>query len=144
MRPLLPLVLLLFLGASQSAIAQQPADTAAKWSFSRDQAAAPREEHSNALAKLEGKYQYVSGVSGDGLRLDGYTTSMSVNRKDLPSLGPDGFTAEAWVALNTYPWNWVPVVEQQNEHQAGFFLGIDAFGHVAFMPRPSTGSGSPR
>ena len=70
------------------------------------------------------------GVSGDALRFDGYTTSMTVPAHDAPVVGKNGFTVEAWVALNTYPWNWVPVVDQEDQQQAGYFLGIDAFGHV--------------
>jgi hypothetical protein len=79
---------------------------------------------------LEGKYSYVPGVTGDALRLDGYTTSMTVAASDLPPFGPDDFAVEAWVALNTYPWNWAPIADQQIAHEAGFFFGIDAFGHV--------------
>ncbi len=130
---LLTLVLLPLACDSSRAIAQvQTSAPAARWSFSRDQGSSPRDDRSGASAKLEGNYQYVYGVSGDGLRFDGYTTSMTLDRKDVPSLGPDGFTVEAWIALNTYPWNVVPVVEQQNEHEAGYSLEIDAFGHVIF------------
>ena len=81
-------------------------------------------------ATVQGEYSYVPGVSGDALRLDGYTTSMTVAASDLAVSGHDGFTVEAWIALNTYPWNWVPIADQETAHQAGFFLGIDAFGHI--------------
>jgi hypothetical protein len=64
------------------------------------------------------------------LRLDGYTTSMTVAASALPAFGPEGFTVEAWVALDTYPWNWVPIAGQQIAREAGFFFGIDALGHV--------------
>ena len=55
---------------------------------------------------------------------------MTVPAHDAPVVGKNGFAVEAWVALNTYPWNWVPVVDQEDQQQAGYFLGIDAFGHV--------------
>ena len=133
LRPLLPLALVSLYCTSSLAIAPEPTGVAAvHWSFSQDQGASPRDDRSGASAKLEGNYQYVPGISGDGVRFDGYTTSMTVDRKEIPSLGPDGFTVESWVALDTYPWNTVPVIEQENEHQAGFLLGIDAFGHVTF------------
>ena len=126
-------VALLFLSYSALPVRAQDATTAAaSWSFSRSQGDAPRDQRSGALAKLEGNYQYVPGFPEDALRFDGHTTSMTVNRKDVPALGPGGFTVEAWVSLNTYPWNWLPIVEQENERQAGFFLGIDAFGHISF------------
>ena len=133
MRYLLPPVLLLLQIGLSSAVAQEFSTAAGvKWSFAHEQGTAPRDDLSGSIGKLEGKYQYVPGVSGDGLRFDGYTTSMTVSRGDVPSPGPGGFTVECWLALDTYPWNWVPVIEQESEHQAGFFLGIDAFGHVAF------------
>lgn len=40
----------------------------------------------------------------------------------------EGFTVEAWVALN-----WVPVVDQEEDRQEGFFFGIDAFGHIGLQ-----------
>ena len=132
-RYLLLLALLLVPTGDSRAAAQEPSPAAAvRWSFAHDQGAAPRDDLSGKIGKIEGKYGYVSGISGDGLRFDGYTTSMTVSRKDIPTPGPGGFTVECWLALNTYPWNWVPVAEQESEHQAGFFLGVDAFGHVAF------------
>lgn len=45
----------------------------------------------------------------------------------------EGFTVEAWVALNTYPWNWAPIVDQEEDRQEGFFFGIDAFGHIGLQ-----------
>ena len=133
MRHWMTLALLLPCFSFADTVAQEPVKTAAaRWRFSRDQGPSPHEEHSGALAKLEGNYQYVPGLATDALRFDGYTTSMSVERKDVPLPGPEGFTVESWIALNTYPWNWVPIAAQEKERQAGFFLGIDAFGHVAF------------
>ena len=129
----LALALLILSCHSTRVIAQSgTSEPAAKWSFSRDQGSSPRDDRSGAGAKLEGSYEYVAGVSGDGVRFDGYTTSMTVDRKNIPPPGSHGFTVQAWVALNTFPWNAVPVVEQQSEHQAGYALEIDAFGHVLF------------
>ena len=34
------------------------------------------------------------------------------------------------MAVNTYPWNWVPIVEHRREEQGGYFFGLDSFGHV--------------
>ncbi len=82
---------------------------------------------------LGGYYTYVAGVSGDALRFDGYTTSMTVRSHDVTIAGRKDFTVEAWVALNTFPWNWVPIVDEEEEQQEGFFFGIDAFGHVGLQ-----------
>jgi hypothetical protein len=101
-----------------------------QWSFDRNQSAAPVDSNRGMTGKIDGYYTYVAGVSGDALRFDGYTTSMTVPTHGASIVGRNGFTVEAWVALNTYPWNWVPVVDQEEEQQAGFFFGIDAFGHI--------------
>ncbi len=83
-------------------------------------------------ASLEGEYAYVPGVAGDGIRFDGYTTSMTTPWQDADEGLSNGFTVQAWVALNTYPWNRVPIVDQEIDDQQGFFFGLDAFGHLAF------------
>jgi hypothetical protein len=99
----------------------QANDNELRWAFSREQNASPVDGVRGIQGMLEGGYSYVAGVTGEALRLDGYTTSMTVAASTLPRFGPDGFTVEAWVALNTYPWNWVPIADQQISHEAGFF-----------------------
>lgn len=101
------------------------------WSFARTQGASPLDGLGGAKASLSGYYAYVPGVSGDALRFDGYTTGMTVPYRDADAQIRNGFTVEAWVALNTFPWNWVPVIDQEQDRQQGFFFGIDAFGHFA-------------
>jgi hypothetical protein len=101
------------------------------WAFARDQAGTPVDSVQGAEASLGGYYDYVPGVTGDGVRFDGYTTSMTAPYRDADLQIRNGFTVEAWVALSTYPWNWVPVVDQELDRQQGFFFGIDAFGHFA-------------
>jgi hypothetical protein len=113
--------------------AQQPSDF--KFPFAKDEGAAPVDSTHGAKAALGGEYSYVPGVSGVGVRFDEYTTRMTVKAPDsqaaLPARTRNGFTVDAWVALNTYPWNWVPVVDQELDRQEGYFFGIDAFGHFA-------------
>jgi hypothetical protein len=101
------------------------------WSFDEGS----RETLSTALAKsgdkLDGMWRLVPGVQGKALEFDGYTTEVSREAKDVHSLG-NAFTVSAWVALDYYPWNWLPVVDQSEFRQVGFSLSIDAFGHVGF------------
>lgn len=78
---------------------------------------------------LEGSWRIVPGVKGQALEFDGYTTEVEREGKNVPALG-NAFTVSAWVALNNYPWNWLPVVDQSEFRQVGFSLEIDAFGHV--------------
>jgi hypothetical protein len=105
----------------------------ARWSFASSDDASPRDSIRGVAGTLNGYYKYAAGVSGDALRFDGDTTSMMFPHPNAPGFGRNGFTVEAWVALNAYPWNWVPVVDQEKELQEGFFFGIDAFGHVGLQ-----------
>lgn len=111
----------------------QRQDPAAKWSFLRSEGATPADSIRGVKGTLSGFFQYVGGVSGDAIRFDGYTTRLVIPAKDAPEIGQNGFTVDAWVALNTYPWNWAPVVDQEVTRQSGFFLGIDAFGHISLQ-----------
>jgi hypothetical protein len=104
----------------------------AKWSFNEEPGAVTRDSVSGKEDKIEGFYKYVPGVSGSGLRFDGYTTSVIRNAANAPKPSR-AFTVEAWVALNTYPWDWVPVVDEEEDQRVGFFFGIDAYGHVGLQ-----------
>ncbi|MGH9455387.1 MAG: LamG domain-containing protein, partial [Terriglobia bacterium] len=104
----------------------------AEWSFEATSAPVARDSVSSKDDAIEGFFKYVSGVTGSGLRFDGYTTSVIRKAATVPNL-TSGLTVEAWVALNTYPWNWVPVVDDEEADQAGYFFGIDAFGHVGLQ-----------
>lgn len=66
------------------------------------------------------------------MRFDGYTTAVIRDAKKAPKL-KDAFTVEAWIALNTYPWNLAPVVDHEMDQQVGYFFGIDALGHVGLQ-----------
>ncbi|MFY9746470.1 MAG: LamG-like jellyroll fold domain-containing protein [Acidobacteriaceae bacterium] len=80
---------------------------------------------------LQGFWRRVPGVRGNALEFDGYMTGIWRSAADIPRLG-DAFTVSAWVALDNYPWNWVPIVDQSEFQQVGYSVAIDAFGHVGF------------
>jgi hypothetical protein len=102
---------------------------AARWEFDQSSGATTRDAISGVKDSVSGYYAYAGGVSGNALRFDGYTTSVTRLAKQVPTIG-SAISIAAWVAPNTYPWNWVPVVDYQDEHQGGYFFGIDAEGHV--------------
>ena len=104
----------------------------AKWSF--EEAAEPitRDTVSEVEDKVEGFYKYVPGVAGAGMRFDGYTTHVIRAADKAPQVS-DAFSVEAWVALNTLPWNWLPIVDHEQFQQTGYSFGIDAFGHVGLQ-----------
>ena len=101
----------------------------ARWDFDQSRGAETRDSISGIGDSVTGYYIYTPGVSGNALRFDGYTTSVGRDSKRAPAMG-DALTVTAWVAPNTYPWNWVPVVDYEDEQQGGYFFGIDAEGHV--------------
>ena len=112
----------------------QAQDTSAKssdlsWSFDEGSNETLKANLARDGNDLEGSWRIVPGVKGQALEFDGYTTEVERQGKNVPALG-NAFTVSAWVALNNYPWNWLPVVEQSEFQQVGFSLEIDAFGHV--------------
>ena len=78
---------------------------------------------------VTGNYRLVAGVRGLGLSCDGFTTCVTRKAADAPRLG-SGFTIEAWVAVQAYPWGWCPIVSQREDRKTGYLFGVDAQGHV--------------
>lgn len=112
-------------------LAQTPGPVA-RWPFDNASGPSVRDTVSGIEDKIGGFYKYVAGVSGQGLRFDGYTTSVVCKAEDSPKLR-HSFSVTAWMALNVYPWNWVPIVDQEKDQQAGYFLGVDALGHLGLQ-----------
>lgn len=78
---------------------------------------------------ITGNYKLVSGLSGQAIRFDGFTTMITRKAQDFPALDQD-FSLEAWVAPAAYPWNWCPVVAQHQSQKAGFYFGLGPRGEV--------------
>jgi len=108
----------------------------AKWSFDESSGNVAREEVRGANDAIKGIYRHVEGLSGHALRFDGETTSIIQPAQDSPELR-DAISVEAWVAVNTYPWNWVPIIDQSRKYGEkngeGYWMGIDAFGHIGMQ-----------
>jgi beta-fructofuranosidase len=99
------------------------------WSFDEGEGRSVKDRVSGEADEIRGNYWYAEGVSGSCLKLDGYTTHVVRSRGKAPRLGDD-FTVEAWVAPQTYPWNWAGIVDQEKDHKEGFFFGVSANGNV--------------
>ena len=85
-------------------------------------------ESVNAPDRLEGLHRFAPGISGQALRSDGQTTHVIRPAAQAPRLaGP--FTIEAWVALQTYPWTWCAILNQEKNRQQGYSFSIDPNGH---------------
>ncbi len=101
------------------------------WHFDEDSGATAHDSASGIDDPIHGYYLRVPGVTGKALSFDGYTTAIERPAKTVPDLGQT-FTVSAWVALDDYPWNWVPIVDRELDDQVGYVLEIDAFGHPGF------------
>lgn len=121
------LLLLLFLipslARSQEAIM--------KWDFENIQNRNCIENLTGIHDTIEGNFDLAQGMSGKGLRLDGFTTRVirkgSVIRKPGNEL-----TVEAWISLGEYPLNWCPVLTTESDEAKGFRLRIGPYGQVSF------------
>ena len=80
---------------------------------------------------IYGNFQFVPGVDGHAIKLDGFRTYIKSDKNSLNNLsGP--FTVEAWIALASYPWSWAPIIDCSSGRRNGFFFGIDQEGHAGF------------
>jgi len=78
---------------------------------------------------ISGPHSFVDGVNGRALRSDEFGTVIRRDNADAPTLGTDGFTVEAWVAVQAYPWNNCPIVTQLDGDKA-FYFGINYQGQL--------------
>ncbi len=76
---------------------------------------------------VSGAAIYVPGIHGQALVFDGDTTR-ATTKANPPG---QAFTISAWGAVNAYPWNTVPILDQ-SDGDAGYSLSLDAFGHTVF------------
>ena len=102
-----------------------------RWDFNEKSGASVHDSIGNVDDIVEGLSWRVPGIEKNGLQFDGYTTRIVRAGDKVPQF-KGGFTVSAWVALEYYPWNWVPIADQDADDQIGFFFGIDALGHPGF------------
>jgi len=116
-----------------AAIGAAGAEGLAKWTFDalQDGTRKVLESVGNQADELQGNAWLVPGVSGQALQFDGITAHIRRPARQAPRLS-GSFTVEAWIAIGAYPFNWCPVLQQQDKEQAGFFLGIGDKGQVTF------------
>lgn len=120
---------LLVTGAAR---AQQPNGLVAWWKFDEGQGNTTYESVGRYRDTVQNYFDWAKGVNGNGLRLDGFTTVIERSAKDAPKLRA-GFTIEAWLALQSYPWNWAAIVDQDSDREAGYYFGIDAEGRLGLQ-----------
>jgi hypothetical protein len=112
--------------------AAQDKGPVAWWKFDEGSGNAAQDAVSGGHDNILNHHQWVKGVSGTGLKFDGFTTVIERPAEMVPQLGPQ-FSIEAWVAIQSYPWNWVAIVDQEDNHRRGYYFGIDAEGHLGLQ-----------
>jgi hypothetical protein len=101
----------------------------ARWRFDEGKGKAAVDSVSGKEDAILRRFWYLPGVSGTAVKFDGFTARIVRKASDAPHL-TDAFTIEAWVVPQAYPWNWCAIVNQEKEHKAGYFFGIDDIGRV--------------
>lgn len=81
---------------------------------------------------VQNHYEWVKGVRGSALKFDGFTTVIEIPGEQAPKLQKD-LAIEAWVALQSYPWNWLGVVDRHENQNSGYTFGIDAEGRLGLQ-----------
>lgn len=123
------LFLLLLLVLPMIAISQKPI---MQWDFENIRDRNSMEISTNIADTIEGNFEEAAGISGKGLRLDGFTTKVIRKGNDLKKVDNE-FTIEAWVALGEYPWNWCPVITTESNEVKGYRLMVGPMGQVSFQ-----------
>ena len=101
-----------------------------QWNFETIKNRNSIESVSNITDTIEGNFEEATGVIGQGLRLDGFTTRIIREGTDIKKPGNE-FTVEAWVSLGEYPWNWCPVITTESNEVKGYRMMIGPYGQVS-------------
>src|SRR5690242_16645578 len=92
------------------AFSQKRGTPVAWWKFDEGRGDLAQDSASGSSDRILNFHDWVRGVSGGGLKFDGFTTVIEREAKDAPKLH-GGFTIDAWIAVQSYPWNWVAIVD---------------------------------
>ncbi|HEX4022661.1 MAG TPA: LamG domain-containing protein [Acidobacteriaceae bacterium] len=114
------------------AMSQQNNGLVAWWKFDKGIGNVAADSVSGSQDIILNNHEWVKGVSGTALKFDGFTTVLEHKPDNVPHL-KNHFTIEAWIAMQSYPWNWVAIVDQERKHQAGYFFGIDSEGRLSLQ-----------
>jgi hypothetical protein len=121
--------LLLYIVTPLLAMGQKPI---MQWDFESIRNRNIIEASTNIADTIEGNFEEAAGVTGKGLRLDGFTTRVVREDSDLIKPAKE-FTIEAWVSLGEYPWNWCPVITTESDEVKGYRLMIGPMGQISLQ-----------
>ncbi|MHC4757734.1 MAG: LamG domain-containing protein, partial [Planctomycetota bacterium] len=120
-------LIVLCLVSSVSALAED--NLVAHWKFDEGEGTKALDSISKIEDDILRTFWYFPGVSGTGLKADGFTTHIVRDAAKAPKL-EKAFSIEAWIAPQAYPYNWCAIVNQEKDRQAGYFFGIDNWARV--------------
>ncbi len=101
------------------------------WSFNKKITGKVPDDIQQRKDSLYGNYEYVPGINGKALKLDGFRTYIRRNPYGENKLNK-AFTLESWIALASYPWSWAPILDCSYPSSKGFFFGVDQSGRIGF------------
>ena len=101
----------------------------AHWGFEEDTPGQTLDLARKKRDLISGFTTRAEGVSGQALKFDGFTSKVVRKAAGVPSL-ENGFSFEAWIAPQVYPWNWAAILNQETNHQAGWFFGMGGEGAI--------------
>jgi hypothetical protein len=102
-----------------------------RWSFDAQSGRSVYDEIQQKRDSVYGSFEYVPGISGDAIKLDGFRTYIRRDRHNSRNL-EGAFTVEGWIALASYPWSWSPILDCSYERLKGFFFGVGPQGQAGF------------
>lgn len=99
------------------------------WAFDEGEGEATLDSASAISDPIQGNFRHIGGARGSALKFDGFTTRIIRPAGKAPRIR-SAFTVEAWVAPQAYPWSWCAIANQERDHEAGWFFGLDELGHI--------------
>ncbi|HLI33866.1 MAG TPA: LamG domain-containing protein [Terriglobia bacterium] len=123
--------LLILICLSHIAVAQDRG-LVAWWKFDEGSGNFAFDSASQRRDEVLNNFKWVRGVSGGALQFDGFTTVVVRGSEGVPHLNGH-FTIEAWIAIQSYPWNWVAIIDQEKDHHSGYYFGIDSEGRLGLQ-----------
>jgi len=121
-----------FLATSCFILAENGDGLIAWWTFDEPDGKTTIDAINQIQDSIQGNFKRIKGVQGKGLKFDGFTSRITREAKEAPVFA-ESFTFEAWIAPQAYPWNWCAIVNQEKDHQEGYFFGIDYEGRVGLF-----------
>jgi hypothetical protein len=73
---------------------------------------------------IKGYSKRVEGVNGQGIQFSEFQNYVTYSSGEAPSVNPEEFSVEAWIAPRSSPWYKIPIA-MQRDPDAGYYFGLD-------------------